>query len=65
MRRIVGVLKADLDNGEGFFKWGPLLDECSPILRADVLKDIKHEIDTAYEQAVRDLTPKSLRETEH
>ena len=60
VRRTIGYLKADLENGEGFVELGPILDEYTPIMRADILKDIKGEIDAAYEQAVRDLT-KALR----
>lgn len=65
MRRVIATLKADLDNGEGFIKWRPLLDGCSPILRADILKDIKGGIDAAYEQALKDMRPANLRGSEH
>jgi hypothetical protein len=65
MRRTIGYLRADLENGEGFVEWRRLLDEYTPITRADILKDIKGEIDAAYEQALKDMRPKHLQETEH
>ena len=61
----IGYLRADLENGEGFVEWRHLFDEYTPIMRADILKDIKGEIDAAYEQALNDMRLKHLRETEH
>lgn len=66
MRRIIGRVRADVEAGDGFFNLAGWFNEAvDPCARDDILRDIKYAVDAAYEQAVKDMRPKHLRETEH
>lgn len=73
MRRIIGRVRADIENGEGFFNLnGWFQENVPPISRADILEDIKLAVDAAYDRAIQDMMSerlqkdaKHLRETKH
>lgn len=59
------VLLADAEGGTGSIKWPHDWESNRAILRADILKDWLCELEAAYGQAVKDMTPEAFRTTEH
>ena len=51
-RRKLLTFRADLDMGEGEIKSWPRFYELSPLMRADLLKDWKYDIEILYEEAL-------------
>jgi hypothetical protein len=51
-RRKLLTFRADLDSGEGEIKSWPRFYELSPLMKADLLKDWKYDIERLYEEAL-------------
>ena len=51
-RRKLLTFRADLDSGEGEIKSWPRFEELSPLMKADLLKDWKYDIERLYEEAL-------------